>query len=266
MIQQQEVSMTAFSVAGPLEPATQAFIDSLAGPIAAMVVNAQAALHWLDRQPPDLEEVRQALASVVKDGVRARDVIDRIRALIKKPPPRKDHLEINGVIHEVIELTRGEAVKNGVSVRTKLADGLPIIQGDRVHLQQVILNLIINAVEAMSAVNEGTRELLISTSKAEPGVLVAVRDSGPGLAPATLEQHGGTFGLAHNRYLAAPFFNSLWSRGGISHEASLGGRADLVHPRRPQPTTPDHGCPSRKSYPRVAMMQSEQNWRGNNGS
>jgi C4-dicarboxylate-specific signal transduction histidine kinase len=156
-------------------------------PIAAMVTNAQAALHWLDRQPPDLEEVRQALASVVKDGDRARDVIDRIRALIKKAPPRKDHLEINGVIHEVIELTRGEALKNGVSVRTKLADGLPIIQGDRVHLQQVILNLIINAVEAMSGVSEGTRELLISTSKAEPGVLVAVRDSGPGLAPATLE-------------------------------------------------------------------------------
>jgi C4-dicarboxylate-specific signal transduction histidine kinase len=156
-------------------------------PITAMITNAQAALRWLDRQPPDLEEVRQALASVVKDGDRARDVIDRIRALIKKAPPRKDRLEINGAIREVIELTRGEAVKNGVSVRTKLADGLPIIQGDRVHLQQVILNLIVNAIEAMSGISEGRRELLISTSKVEPGVLVAVRDSGPGLPPATLE-------------------------------------------------------------------------------
>jgi signal transduction histidine kinase len=98
-------------------------------------------------------------------------------------------LEINGAIREVIGLTRGEAVKNGVSVHAELAEGLPIIQGDRVQLQQVILNLVINSVEVMSGVGEGARELLISTGKAEPdSVLVAVRDSGPGLAPATLER------------------------------------------------------------------------------
>jgi NO-binding membrane sensor protein with MHYT domain/nitrogen-specific signal transduction histidine kinase len=158
-------------------------------PIAATVTNAGAALRWLDRRPPDLEEVRQALARIAKDGNRAAEVIDEIRALIKKAPPRKDRLEINGAIREVIALARGEAVKNGVSVQTELADGLPLIEGDRVQLQQVILNLIINAVEAMSAVNEGARELLISTRNAEPdNVLVAVRDSGPGLAPATLER------------------------------------------------------------------------------
>ena len=100
-------------------------------------------------------EVRQALGRIVKDGNRAGDVIGRIRALIKKAPPRKDRLEINEAIREVIELTRGEAVKNGVSVQTQLADGLPLIQGDRVQLQQVILNLIINAVEAMSGVERG---------------------------------------------------------------------------------------------------------------
>ena len=115
-------------------------------PIAATVTNAQAALRWLDRRPPDLEEVRQALARIAKDGHRAAEVIDEIRALIKKAPPRKDRLEINGAIHEVIALTRGEAVKNGVSVQTELVDGLPLIEGDRVQLQQVILNLIINAV------------------------------------------------------------------------------------------------------------------------
>ena len=158
-------------------------------PIAATVTNAQAALRWLDRRPADLEEVRQALARIAKDGHRAAEVIDEIRALIKKAPPRKDRLEINGAIHEVIALTRGEAVKNGVSVQTELIDGLPLIEGDRVQLQQVILNLIINAFEAMSGISEGVRELLISTRKAEPdGVLVAVRDSGPGLAPATLER------------------------------------------------------------------------------
>ena len=158
-------------------------------PIAATVTNAQAALRWLDRRPADLQEVRQALARIAKDGHRAAEVIDEIRALIKKAPPRKDRLEINGAIHEVIALTRGEAVKNGVSVQTELIDGLPLIEGDRVQLQQVILNLIINAFEAMSGISEGLRELLISTRKAEPdGVLVAVRDSGPGLAPATLER------------------------------------------------------------------------------
>ena len=98
-------------------------------------------------------------------------------------------MEINEAIREVIELTRGEAVKNGVSVQTDLAESLPLIEADRVQLQQVILNLIMNAVEAMSEVGEGTRELLISTRKAEPeGVLVGVRDSGPGLAPEILKR------------------------------------------------------------------------------
>ena len=146
-------------------------------------------MRWLAAQPPDLEEARQALDRIVKDGNRAGDVIGRIRALVKKAPPRKDRVDINEAIREVIELTRGEAVKNGVSVQTQLADGLPLIEGDRVQLQQVILNLIINAIEAMSGDSDGPRELLISTATGRPdGVLVAVRDSGPGLPPASLER------------------------------------------------------------------------------
>jgi PAS domain S-box-containing protein len=157
-------------------------------PITAAVTNASAGLRWLDAQPPDHEEVRQALGCIIQAGNRAGEVIGRIRALIKRTPPRKDGLEINEAILEVIVLTRSEAVKNGVSVQTQLAEGLPLIQGDRVQLQQVILNLIINAVEAMSG-SEGSRELLIDTGQAEPdGVLVAVRDTGPGLAPASLER------------------------------------------------------------------------------
>lgn len=158
-------------------------------PIAAAVINAQAALRWLDWRPPDLQEVRQALGRIVEHGNRAADVIGRISALIKKAPPRKDRLEINQTIGEVIELTHGEAAKNGVLVQTELAAGLPLIHGDRVQLQQVILNLIINAIEAMSRVSEGARELLISTRQVDAGgVLVAVQDSGPGLAPASLER------------------------------------------------------------------------------
>jgi len=157
-------------------------------PIAAAVTNAEAALRWLEARPPDLEEVRQALDRIVETGRRAGDVVARIRALMRKAPPQKDRVDLNAAIREVIELTRGEAVKNGVSVRAQLADGLPLVHGDRVQLQQVVLNLIINAVEAMGGVSEGARDLLISTWEAESGgVLVAVMDSGPGLAPASLE-------------------------------------------------------------------------------
>jgi signal transduction histidine kinase len=158
-------------------------------PITASVTNARAALRFLNAQPPNLEETRQALGATIEQGNRATDVIERIRALIKKAPPRKDALEINGAILEVIALTRDEILKKGVSVQTQLAEGLPLIQGDRVQLQQVILNLIVNAVEAMSAVSEGARELLISTGKdASGGVLVAVRDSGPGLNPESFDR------------------------------------------------------------------------------
>jgi C4-dicarboxylate-specific signal transduction histidine kinase len=157
-------------------------------PIGAAVTNAQAALRWLRGQPPDLEEVRQALGHIVENGRRAGDVVDRIRALVKKAPSRNERVDINQAIREVIELIRGEAAKNGISVQTDLADGLPLIEGDRVQLQQVILNLTINAVEAMSGARDGKRELLISSRKAEPqDVLIEVRDSGPGLTPATLE-------------------------------------------------------------------------------
>ena len=158
-------------------------------PVTAAVTNAQAALRWLQTEPPHLDEVRQALGRIVRDGNRAGDVITRIRALIRKAPSKKDGLDINEAILEVTALTRGEAVKNGVSVQTQLADRLPLIQGDRVQLQQVVLNLIVNAVEAMSGVRDRPRDLLISTGRAEPdSVLVAVRDSGPGLAPASVER------------------------------------------------------------------------------
>ena len=156
-------------------------------PITATVTNAQAALRWLGAQPPELEEVSRALSRIVKDGNRAGGVIGRIRALSKREPAQMDRLDINDAIREVVELTGSEAMKNRVSVRTDLPDGFPLIQGDRVQLQQVLLNLIINAIEAMSDIS-GPRELLISTAKAgSGGVLVALRDSGPGLAPAALE-------------------------------------------------------------------------------
>jgi PAS domain S-box-containing protein len=158
-------------------------------PIGAALSYANAASHWLAAQPPNLEEVRRALGFIKESGVRASEVIDRIRALVKKAPPRKDRLEINEAILQVIALAQNEIASSGVSVRTELAEALPAIQGDRVQLQQVILNLLINAIEAMSAMSEGSRELLFSTAKTDSGmVLVAVRDSGPGLAPESIDR------------------------------------------------------------------------------
>jgi PAS domain S-box-containing protein len=157
-------------------------------PIAATVTNAQAALRWLRAQPPDLEEVRGSLDRIVEDGKRAGNVIGGIRALIHKVPPRKDWFDLHEAILEMVGLTRSEALKHGISMQTRLAAALPLMQGDRTQLQQVILNLILNAIEAMGELDDGNRELWISTEMAaEAGVLVTVRDSGPGLAPADME-------------------------------------------------------------------------------
>jgi NO-binding membrane sensor protein with MHYT domain len=158
-------------------------------PLGAGMNNAGAALRWLGAQPPDLDKARNALGRTVENGNRAAEIIGRIRSLVKKEPPRKIVLEVNEALVEVIALTHGEVMKNNISVQTQLAEGLPLIQADRVQLQQVILNLIINAVQAMSGVGEGARELLIGTGKDASGrVLVYVQDSGPGLNPESFER------------------------------------------------------------------------------
>jgi len=157
-------------------------------PITAAVTNANTALRWLDARRPNLEEARRALGRIVENGNRAGAVVGRIRNLIKKAPSREDRVDTNAAIREVIELTRSEATKNGVLVRTELAEGLPLVRGDRVELQQVILNLVLNAVEAMSALTDGPRELQITTSRSgSDHALIAVRDTGPGLAPVVEE-------------------------------------------------------------------------------
>jgi C4-dicarboxylate-specific signal transduction histidine kinase len=154
-------------------------------PIGAARNNLTAALNFWDRTPPDLMEVREALACAVKEIDRASTVVGRIRALMLKAPTRID--SVNEAVRGVIELTYGEVLKNRVSVRTQLADGLPLIQGDRVQLHQVVLNLILNAVQALGAVTDGTREVLITTSQTEPNeAFLGVQDTGPGLSPESL--------------------------------------------------------------------------------
>ncbi len=157
-------------------------------PIASARNNARAAQNFLNMQPPDLGEVREALSCVVGDTDRAGDMIDRIRDHMKKAPPRKKRFDLNEAINEVIVLGRSAVIKNGVSFRTRLSEGLLPIHGDRVQLQQVVLNLLLNAVEAMGSSEAGARELLISTEQDRTGVLVAVRDTGPGIDLPHLER------------------------------------------------------------------------------
>ncbi|OCK59775.1 ATPase [Bradyrhizobium sp. LMTR 3] len=158
-------------------------------PIAATVTNAGAALRWLSAQPPNLGEVRESLRRIVEDGKRAGNVIDGIRALINKVPPRNDRFDLNEAILEMVVLTRSEMLKHGILLQTDLAPGLPMVKGDRTQLQQVILNLILNAIEAMEGVDERAGALRINSEReAAGGVLVTISDSGPGLNPADVER------------------------------------------------------------------------------
>src|SRR5271170_4969022 len=166
---------------------TASIAHEIKQPIATARNNARAAMNFLDKSPPAVAEVREALACIVDDTDRASDFVDRIGALIKKTPPRKEAVDLNAAVLEVTALTRSEAIKTGVTVGTQLADELPSIQCDRVQLQQVMLNLIVNAIQSMSGVEDGNREVHISTVSIEPeGVCVAVRDTGHGLRPESL--------------------------------------------------------------------------------
>jgi len=166
---------------------TASIAHEIKQPIATARNNARAALNFLDKSPPEVAEVREALTCIVDDTDRASDFVDRIGALIKKTPPRKEAVDLNAAVLEVTALTRSEAIKTGVTVGTQLADELPSIQCDRVQLQQVMLNLIVNAIQSMSGVEDGNREVHISTVSIEPeGVCVAVRDTGHGLRPESL--------------------------------------------------------------------------------
>lgn len=167
---------------------TSSIAHEVAQPIGAIAINAGAALRWLGRKAPDIEEARISIERIAEDAHRSGEVIGRIRELFQKVPPRKGHLDLNEVVREVIVLTHSEALKTGVSVKTQFADGLSLIEGDRVQLQQVVLNLVVNAIQAMATVAGGVRDLLITTARTEANfVLVRVADSGPGLDPQTLE-------------------------------------------------------------------------------
>jgi signal transduction histidine kinase len=176
---------------------TASIAHELKQPLAAAATNGSAGLRWLMRHPPEIEKVKQSVERMVADVNRACVIIDRIHSLVKMHAPQMEKLDINGAILEVAGLIQGEVLKNGVTARMELAESLPHIQGDRVQLQQVILNLMINSIQAISDLAEGERELHVATELiAAEGVRVAVRDSGPGFSAENLQ------------HLFAPFYTT----------------------------------------------------------
>ncbi len=191
-------------------------------PLAAIVANGDACLRWLNRLQPNLDEARTNARRMIKDANRAADVIGRIRGLVRKGPSQTSTLNINDLIEEVLTLTRHQLVKNGVALRTELASGLPLITGDSVRLQQVILNLVINGMEAISGRANGPRELLVkSQSEGEDQIVVGVQDSGIGIDPGQIDElftpffttkpAGMGMGLSISRSIVEAHGGRLWA-------------------------------------------------------
>jgi signal transduction histidine kinase len=191
-------------------------------PLTAVVTNGNACLRWLAGANPNLDEARAAVTRIVKEGSRAADIIRKIRALLKKSPPQIEPVDLNELIQEVLALTRHEILRSAVSARTELADDLPAVLGDRVGLQQVILNLVMNAIEATRMIAQGPRELVISSQRHGPDqVVIAVSDSGIGFDPNNLSRLFNAFfttkpdgmgmGLSISRSMIETHGGRLWA-------------------------------------------------------
>src|SRR5579864_6413318 len=189
-------------------------------PIAAAVTDANTCLRWLTRDQPDVEEAREAASRVVKDATRAAEIISRVRMLFKKGAPQRELVDINEIIREMITLMRSEITRNSISVRTELAEDIPQIMGDRVQLQQVLMNLMINGIDAMREV-DGTRRLTIKSHRENEHLTVSVSDTGVGLPPQhsdqifnaffTTKDHGTGMGLRISRSIVESHEGRLWA-------------------------------------------------------
>ena len=227
-MQSDFVHMNRVSMMGEL---TASLCHEITQPIASARNNTRAAQNFLNRQVPDLDGVREALDCTVADADRAKEIVDRIRDQVKKAPPRKDYIDLNATINEVTVLARNAILQNGVSVQTRFAEGVFLIHADRVQLQQVVMNLVLNAVEAMAGSKAGARELLISTEREHKVVLVAVRDSGPGIDAKYLERvfdpfyttkpRGMGMGLSICRSIVETHGGRLWATACQPHGTVL---------------------------------------------
>jgi signal transduction histidine kinase len=201
-------------------------------PLVGVVTNGNACLRWLASEPPNLEEASQAASNIVEDANRASKIVSRVRSLLKRTALKVERLNINDVIGEIIILTRAEMRRNRIALRTELAEGLPLVLGDRIQLQQVVLNLIVNAIEAQKDVSEGSRELLIRSNRQHPNrVIVAVMDHGKGLTDEeadrmfdpfhTTKSDGLGIGLTVTRSIVESHGGRVWAIPNVPHGAIL---------------------------------------------
>jgi C4-dicarboxylate-specific signal transduction histidine kinase len=200
-------------------------------PIAAAVISANSCIHWLEADVPNIEKARAAAARIVKDGARAAEIIARIRLLFQKGTQQLELVDVNEVIEEMILLLHGETTRYAISVRTDLATDLPQVMGDRVQLQQVMMNLMVNSIDAMKDV-DGTRELTIKSQRAEDEqVLMSISDTGVGLPPQQADQifnaffttkpHGTGMGLRISRSIIESHGGRLWAADNSPRGASF---------------------------------------------
>ena len=183
-LQQAQSDIARFNRVMLMGEMTASISHEINQPISGAITNANAALHWIAAEPPNVEEVRKSLERIIKDGLRASDVVARVRALARKTPPRKEPLDINEAVVEVLALTERELQGNSVKISVRLSRDLPLIPADRIQVQQVILNLVVNAIEAMRGTRQGQRQLFVSTGPDSSDVFVEVRDTGAGLQAA----------------------------------------------------------------------------------
>ena len=201
---------------------TAAIAHEVNQPLAGLVGSGNACLRWLDAEPPNLEAARRSVKRMIADGTRASEVIARIRAMVIKSPPTTERLYLNNVLRDVVALVRSEVQQQGASLRTELSDRLPLVAGDRIQLQQVVLNLVLNASEAVRTVQEGPGEVIVRSAMDGTGnVLVSVDDSGPGVEPSNFEDvfqafyttkpDGMGMGLAISRSIIEALGGQLWA-------------------------------------------------------
>src|ERR1041385_7873860 len=220
-LRERDAELTHVTRVMTLGELTASIAHEVNQPLAAIVTNGNACLRWLAGATPNLSEARLAVERIIKDSYRASEVISRIRALVKKTPPRNDWVDLNELIVEVLALAQNEARRHRVSFKRELKQDLPRVYGDRVQLQQVVLNLIMNGLEAIARSKDGTRELSVSTDQDDTNnVIVAVRDSGEGLDPAnfqrvfdafyTTKAQGMGMGLAICRTIIESHGGRLW--------------------------------------------------------
>jgi C4-dicarboxylate-specific signal transduction histidine kinase len=228
-LRQAKADLTHVSRVTTMGELTASLAHEIKQPIAAAVTDANTCLRWLGRDQPDLAEAREAASRIIKDATRAADIISRVRLLFEKGTPQQELVDVNEVIQEMIVLLRGEATAYSISVRTELAEDLPRVMGDRMQLQQVLMNLMMNSIDAMKNV-DGTREITIQSQRAENGqVLISVSDTGVGLPPEKAEQifdaffttkpHGTGMGLRISRSIIESHGGRLWAANNSPRDA-----------------------------------------------